>query len=68
MVVSYMAAIHAAGAEIVSAGELGGYLQVVKIGDGYVVYRGSPLFDVAAALDVKAIHLLVNKLNVGYGK
>jgi hypothetical protein len=56
------------GAEIVSAGELGSYLQVVKIGDGYVVYCGLPLFEMAANLDVEAIHLLANILNVGYGK
>jgi len=56
------------GAEIVSAGELGSYLQVVKIGDGYVVYCGLPLFEMAAALNVEAIHLLANILNVGYGK
>ncbi len=56
------------GAEIVSAGELGSYLQVVKIGDGYVVYCGLPLFEMAAELDVEAIHLLANILNVGYGK
>ncbi len=56
------------GAEIVSAGELGSYLQVVKIGDGYVVYCGLPLFEMAGALDVEAIHLLANILNVGYGK
>ncbi len=56
------------GAEIVSAGELGSYLQVVKIGDGYVVYCGLPLFKMAADLNVEAIHLLANILNVGYGE
>lgn len=61
-------AVHDANAEIVSAWELGSYLQVVKIGDGYVVYCGLPLFDMAAGLNVEAIHLLANILNVGYGK
>ena len=56
------------GAEIVSAGEQGSYLKVSKIGDGYVIYCGLPLFDLAGKLDIEAIHLLANLLNFGHGK
>jgi hypothetical protein len=60
-------AIIGGGTELVSAGELGSYLQVVKISEGHVVYCGLPLLEVAADLNIDAIHLLANILNFGHG-
>ena len=56
------------GAEIVSAGEPGGYLYVTKVGEGYVIYCGLPLMEMAAELDVETIHFLANILNFGHGE
>ncbi|MEE9443891.1 MAG: hypothetical protein V3V99_14600 [candidate division Zixibacteria bacterium] len=61
-------AIFSAGDEIISAGELGSYLRVTKIGEGHVIYCGLPLLDMASKLDVDAIHLLANILNFGHGR
>ncbi|MEZ5360507.1 MAG: hypothetical protein R3F48_16965 [Candidatus Zixiibacteriota bacterium] len=55
------------GVQIISAGEHGSYLQVSTIGDGRIIYCGLPLLDMAAGLDIEAIHLLTNLLNFGYG-
>jgi hypothetical protein len=55
------------GTEIISAGELGSYLTVFKIGDGYVIYCGLPLLEMAEKLDVETIHLTANILNFGHG-
>jgi len=60
-------AIIGGGIEIISAGELGSYLKVSQVGDGHVIYCGLPLLDMAAALDVDAIHLVANILNFGHG-
>ncbi len=59
-------AVIGGGTEIVSAGEHGSYLKVVKISEGHVVYCGLPLLDMAANLDIEAIHLLANLLNFGH--
>ncbi len=56
-----------AGTEIISAGELGSYLKVSKIGDGYLIYCGLPLLEMAAGLNPEAIHLLANLINFGHG-
>jgi len=64
--VSYPAII-SAGTEIISAGEHGSYLRVVKVGDGHVIYCGLPLLEMAGKLDVEAIHLFTNLLNFGHG-
>lgn len=56
------------GGELISAGELGSYLTVVPAGDGHVTYCGLPLLEMAARLDVDAIHLLVNLIDFGHGK
>ncbi len=55
------------GVEIVSAGEHSSYLKVLNIGEGHVVYCGLPLLELAAKLDVEAIHLMSNLLNFGHG-
>ena len=60
-------AIVEGGREVVSAGELGSYLTVVRIGDGQVIYCGLPLLELAERLNVDAIHLLANLLNFGHG-
>jgi len=60
-------AIVEGGREVVSAGELGSYLTVVRIGDGQVIYCGLPLLEMAERLNVDAIHLLANLLNFGHG-
>jgi hypothetical protein len=62
---SYPAVIRA-GAGIISAGELGTYLQVLPMGEGRVIYCGLPLFEMAARLNVEAIHLVANLLSFGY--
>jgi hypothetical protein len=56
------------GTELVSAGELGSYLTVVTAGDGDVVYCGLPLLEMAARLDLEAIHLLANLIDFGHGE
>jgi hypothetical protein len=53
---------------LVSARELGSYLTVVAAGDGYVIYCGLPLLEMAARLDLDAIHLLANLINFGHGE
>ncbi len=55
------------GTEIVSAGEHGSYLRVSTIGDGRIIYCGLPLLEMAAELDIEAIHLLTNLMNFGHG-
>lgn len=55
------------GAEIISAGELGSYLQVSKVGDGWIIYCGLPLLEMAATLDIDAVHFMANILNFGHG-
>jgi hypothetical protein len=60
-------AIIGGGTEIVSAGEHGSYLTVFKIGEGNVIYCGLPLLEMAAWLDVEAIHLMANIINFGHG-
>lgn len=55
------------GKELISAGEHGSYLRVSTIGEGHIIYCGLPLLDMAANLDVEAIHLLANLLNFGNG-
>ncbi|MDD4050734.1 MAG: hypothetical protein PHR28_02390 [candidate division Zixibacteria bacterium] len=55
------------GTELISAGELGSYLTVVTVGDGHVIYCGLPLLEMAARLDVEAIHLLANLMNFDHG-
>jgi len=59
-------AIFGGGTEIISAGELGSYLKVSRIGDGYVIYCGLPLLELAAQLNVDAIHLLANVIDFGH--
>lgn len=56
------------GSELVAAGELGSYLTVVTAGDGHVVYCGLPLLEMAARLDLEAIHLLANLIDFGHGE
>lgn len=60
-------AIIDAGTEIISAGEQGSLLRVAKVGDGHIIYCGLPLLELAAELNVEAIHLLANLLNFGHG-
>jgi len=64
-VATYPAVVNG-GREIISAGELGSYLRVVHINDGYVIYCGLPLLEMAAELNVEAIHLIANLLNFGH--
>ena len=59
-------AIVGSGTEIISAGELGSYLKVSRIGDGYVIYCGLPLLELATQLNVEAIHLLANVIDFGH--
>ncbi len=59
-------AIVGSGTEIISAGELGSYLKVSRIGDGYVIYCGLPLLELTAQLNVDAIHLLANVIDFGH--
>jgi len=59
-------AVIGGGTEIVSAGELGSHIKVVKVGEGYIVYCGLPLLEMTADLDVEAIHLLANIVNLGH--
>jgi hypothetical protein len=56
------------GREIVSAGEHGSYLQVVRIGEGTVTYCGLPLLEAVAELNVDAVHMMANLLNFGHGE
>jgi hypothetical protein len=55
------------GQEIIGAGEQGSLIEVRQIGEGYVIYCGLPLLQLAGELDVEAVHLLANLLNFGHG-
>ncbi len=61
-------AIMGGGAEILRAGELGSYLRVAQIGEGHIIYCGLPLLDMAADLNIEAVHFLANLLNFGHGQ
>jgi len=56
------------GTEIVSADKLGSYLRVIKVGDGHIIYCGLPILEMAAKLNVDAVHFLANLIDFGHGQ
>lgn len=63
----YFPAMIDGGTEIIPAGEPGGGLGVFSIEKGHVIYCGLPFLEMAAELNVEAVHLMANLLNFGYG-